>query len=126
MTVIAMVRVRIGGAVSGMIGRAESHHACRNSPCSSIITGTLACGHQLRIVGGDHHRGAEAVEFLKETQKPLRQRRIDIARRLVGEQQIRLGDDGPGDRGALLLAAGQNRRIHVRLARAGPPSRAAP
>ena len=36
--------------------------------------------------------------------------RIDVAGRLVGEQQFRLRDDGARDRGALLLAARQRRR----------------
>src|SRR5580692_8151705 len=38
-------------------------------------------------------------------------RRIEIAGRLIGEDQSRRGDKGAGDRDALLLAAGKLRRI---------------
>ena len=34
-------------------------------------------------------------------------RGVQVAGRLVGEQQVGLGDQGPGDRDPLLLAAGQ-------------------
>src|ERR671910_151215 len=53
--------------------------------------------HQAEIVGGDHHGGAEPVEFDEQPQKPARQRRIDITGRLIGEQYFGLLDQRPGD-----------------------------
>ncbi len=44
--------------------------------------------HQAEIVGGDHHRGAEPVELDEQAQQAARERRIDIAGRLVGEQDL--------------------------------------
>ena len=61
--------------------------------------------HEPDVMGGDHHRCAEPVELEEQPQEPPRQRRVDIARGLVGEQHFRLGDQRPGDRRALLLAA---------------------
>ena len=39
--------------------------------------------------------------------------RVEVAGRLVGEQQRRAVDQRPGDRDALLLAAGELRRVVV-------------
>ncbi len=64
--------------------------------------------HQGVIVGGDDHRGAEPVQLDEQPQQPVGDDRIDIAGRLVGEQQFGPADDGAGDGGALLLAAGQH------------------
>ena len=44
--------------------------------------------HQGVIVGGDDHRGAEPVQLDEETQQAVGDDRIDIAGRLVGEQQF--------------------------------------
>src|SRR5688500_6477231 len=61
--------------------------------------------HQGKVVSGDHHRRAEAVQLDEEPQQAAGERRVDIARRLVGEQDSWAGDERAGDRGALLLAA---------------------
>src|SRR5215510_6539081 len=61
--------------------------------------------HQRDVVGGDDDRGSRFVELDEEAQQTFGQRRIDIAGRLIGQQQLR-----PADRGALLLAARQDRR----------------
>src|SRR5690606_26632950 len=45
--------------------------------------------HQRQIVRGDHHGGAEPVQFKEEAEQPACHRRVDIAGRLVGEQQFR-------------------------------------
>ena len=63
----------------------------------------------------------EPVELDEQPQQPARQRRIDIAGRLVGEQELGLLDQGAGDRRALLLAARKHRRQHMHaLAKADP------
>src|SRR6266536_201769 len=61
--------------------------------------------HQGDIVGGDDDRGARLVELDEQAQQPPGEHRVDVAGRLVGEQQLRPGDDGAGDCGALFLAA---------------------
>src|SRR5262245_21551258 len=66
--------------------------------------------HQRDIVGGDDHRRPGLVQLDEQAQQALRQRGIDVAGGLVGEQQLRTRDDGPRDRRALLLAAGQHGR----------------
>ena len=66
--------------------------------------------HQGDIVGGDHHRRAGLVQLDQQPQQTPRQARIDVAGRLVGEQEMRLRDHGAGDCGALFLAARQDRR----------------
>jgi hypothetical protein len=72
-------------------------------------------------VGGDDDGGAEPVQFDEEPQQPARERRVDIAGRFVGEQDLRLFDQRPGDRRALLLAARQDGRQHMHaLAEADP------
>src|SRR5262245_11770151 len=66
--------------------------------------------HQRDVVRGDDDRGARFVELHEQPQEALGERGIDVAGRLVGQQQLRPGDDGAGDRGALLLAAREHRR----------------
>ena len=73
------------------------------------------------VVGGDHHRGAEAIELDEQPDQALADVGIDIARRLVGEKDVGLGDDRARDRHALLLAARKRRRLVVQpLAQSDP------
>ena len=57
-----------------------------------------------------HERGAEPVHLLEQAQQPQRHRVVDIAGRLVGEQQVGPRDDGARDGDALLLATRKRRR----------------
>ena len=59
------------------------------------------------VVGGDEQRAAASPEVLLD---PLERADVEMVRRLVEEQQVRVGDDEPGERGAGLLAARQRRR----------------
>ena len=68
-------------------------------------TRRLGLPHQLVIVGGDDDRGTKTIEFNKEAKQATRHLRIDIAGRLVGEQQLGLIDDGPGNSGTLLFSS---------------------
>jgi hypothetical protein len=63
--------------------------------------------HQVLVVGGDQHRGAQAVQLDEKPQQAQRHGRIDIAGRLVGQQHVGAVDHGAGDGQALLLAARQ-------------------
>ena len=57
------------------------------------------------IVGGDHHGRAQPVKRLKQPQQLDRHIGIDVAGRLVGDQQLGPVDHCAGDGDALLLAA---------------------
>ena len=73
------------------------------------------------IVRRDNDRGAEPVQLDEQAQQAVADHRIDVAGGLVGEQQLGPGDHGPGDRRALLLAAGEDRGVGVdALAEADP------
>src|SRR6202043_3328669 len=75
-------------------------------PCIILI-------HQRDVVGRDDDGGAGLVQFDEKPQQPPAERWIDISGRLVRQQQLRARDHGAGDRRALLLAAGQDRRRRV-------------
>jgi hypothetical protein len=61
--------------------------------------------HQRMIVGRDDDRRAEPVELDEQAQQAIADDRIDIAGRLVGEQQFGTADHSAGDGRTLLLAA---------------------
>ena len=64
-----------------------------------------------RVVGHHDDRLLEgAVELAQQRQDLDRALRVEIAGRLVGDDEVRVGDDGARDRDALLLAAGELRR----------------
>src|SRR5580704_12787240 len=48
--------------------------------------------HQRDVVGGDDHRGAGLVELDEQPEQAARQHRVDVAGRLVGQQQLRAAD----------------------------------
>ena len=54
-----------------------------------------------------------AVEFLKKLHDFLGLAGMEVAGRLVGQDQFRLGDDRAGDADELLLAAGELARIEI-------------
>ncbi len=77
--------------------------------------------HRL-VVGGDEHRGAGAVDPVEQPHDVDRGLGIEVAGRLVGEQQRRVVDERPRDRDALLLPAGELVGHVVQLRRqAGQP-----
>ena len=63
--------------------------------------------HHLAVVGDDDDGGAGAVDPVEHLHDPDRGARVEVAGRLVGEQQRRMVDEGAGDREPLLLAAGE-------------------
>ncbi len=66
---------------------------------------------QFRVVRDHHDGGALAIDLLHQLHHAARHQRIEIAGRFVGEQQARGTGQRTRDRHALLLAAGELRRI---------------
>src|SRR5213078_1877037 len=66
--------------------------------------------HERDVVRGNNHRSPGFVELDEQPQQPPRQIGIDVARGLVGEEELRSRDYRPRDRGTLLLAAREHRR----------------
>ena len=65
-----------------------------------------------RVVGDHDDRLLEfAVELFEQLEDLAAGGAVEIAGRLVGDQQVGVGDDGPGDGDALLLAAGELARV---------------
>ena len=69
------------------------------------------------VVAGDDERPAAPSEMLLE---PLEGVEVEMVRRLVEHQQVGVGDDKPGQRGAGLLAPGQGARRSRPVPRAKP------
>src|SRR5512140_2537227 len=68
-------------------------------------------GDDVGVVGRHEDRDAELVDAEEQLQGLPRDQGIQVARRLVGDDDPRVVDEGPGDRGSLLLAAGQLARV---------------
>ena len=59
------------------------------------------------VVGGHHHGGSGAVDAVEDPHDADRRGRIEVSGRLVGQQDQRTVDEGPGDRHTLLLTTGE-------------------
>ena len=58
------------------------------SPLVQDQTAGVVLVHQRDVVGGNDDRGARSVQFDEQAQQPLTEIGIDIAGRLIGEQQL--------------------------------------
>jgi len=67
----------------------------------------------LRVVRDDDDRAALLVEVTQDREHIAAGDRVEVACRLVGEDEVRVGDEGSSDRDSLLLAARQLRRSVV-------------
>src|SRR5579863_4971768 len=61
--------------------------------------------HQVHIMGCDHHGGSGLVQFDEQPQQTPPERRVDVAGRLIRQQQLRPRDDGARNRRSLFFAA---------------------
>jgi hypothetical protein len=77
-------------------------------------------GDDVGVVGGHHHGDAELVDPQEQLDDLPADQRVEVAGRLVGDDQARVVDEGPGDRRPLLLAAGERRRAAARAGRCRP------
>ena len=64
-------------------------------------------GDDVGVVGRHQHGHAELVDPQQELDDLPADQRVEVAGRLVGDDQARVVDERPGDRGPLLLAARQ-------------------
>ena len=77
----------------------------------------LRVGRESRIVRHHADRGAVGVQLLEEVHHRFAVLRVEVTRRLVGEEDGRLAGDGAGHGDTLLLTAGELCRIVVRAMR---------
>src|SRR5713226_4835317 len=61
--------------------------------------------NELALVGGDNDGGAAGVDLAEQIHDLERQIGIEVAGRLIGEDEVRIVDERAGNRDALLLAA---------------------
>ena len=74
---------------------------------SRIWIDALGTARHVVLVGDEHDRAARAVQVDEQGEDVGGRGRVEVAGRLVGEDQRGLGHQGAGDRDALLLAARQ-------------------
>ena len=79
----------------------RDHHAVAHAD-----TATRLVGHVF-LVRDDDDRDSLAVEFAQHRQDLALALAVEVPRRLVGQDHTRAIDQRPGDRHALLLAAGE-------------------
>src|SRR3712207_3846153 len=71
--------------------------------------------HHLLVVSRDEYGGADAVDAVQKLHDSHRRVRVEVAGRLVRDENLRLRDEGPGYRDALLLPAGELVRELIHL-----------
>src|SRR3712207_605426 len=77
---------------------------------AAVLQGDHPFSHHINhlpVVGSDEDCGADAVDPMQKLHDADARVRVEISGRLVGDEYGRLGDEGPGDRDALLLSAGE-------------------
>ena len=109
----------VSAARSRLVRRRES--ASRSSSKSAHATTRpsrrwiwrVGRGGDLGVVGDEDDRPAGVVELVEQRHDLGAGMAVEVAGRLVGQDQRGFGDDRPGDGDALLLAAGQLGRLVV-------------
>ena len=69
--------------------------------------------HELPVMGGNQHSGAQFIEFFKQIEQPHGNAVIDVAGRLIGQKKGRAPDDGARNCHALLLPTRQARWLRI-------------
>ena len=128
---------------SQLIGRPARGRACRTAgrrdavprrPCRAVRADPAVpdpddpAGPRgdLGLVGDQHDRAALPVQLVEQAEHVGGRGRVQVAGRLVGQDQRRVADQGPGHRHPLLLAAGQLARPVLDPVGRGPPAPAPP
>ena len=75
------------------------------------MNGTIGIAGIAGVVGHHADGGAAAMQFAKQIHDLLAILRIEVSSRLIGEQNGRIAGQSAGHRDALLLTAGELRRV---------------
>ena len=110
----------------GLASTSRGGPASTTTPSSMKTTRVADLAREAHLVGDDDHRHAVAGEAAHHVEHLADQLGVERRGRLVEEHQLRLHRQRAGDRDALLLAAGELRRVGVDLVARGRPGRAAP
>src|ERR671910_279447 len=100
-----------------LIGVRPLHFVADDTP---LLQGDHPFAHHvdhLSVVRGDHDGGAYTVDPVQELHDADAGCGVEVAGRLVGNENGRLGHEGPGYGDALLLSAGEHIRELVHLPR---------
>ena len=92
-------------------------------PVADVHLAAGRCG-DLGVVGDEDDRAARPVELAEQLEDLAARGLVEVAGRLVGEDERGVGDEGAGDGDALLLAAGELGRLVGRPGRRGRGARA--
>ena len=102
-------------------GRPAGRRAVGDDPAAGELDHPVGDAGDLAVVGDDEHGGARLVGLLVEQLEDLHAgAEVELAGRLVGEQDRVAGRERARDRDALLLAAGELVREVPQRARASP------
>ena len=97
--------------VDDLLGRADlDEHALLDE-----VDAVRGLAGERHLVGDHDHRRALVGQLLHDVEHLADERRVEGRRGLVEQQDLGLHRERPGDRDALLLAAGQARRVLVAL-----------
>ena len=109
-------------------GHAAASSSAQTRPSSSRSTTAAPQPRraQVRVVGGDQHGLAHAVELDEERHQPARRLPVDAAGGLVGQDHLRAQDHRPRQRRPPPLAAGELRPAAPAPGGRARPRRAAP
>ena len=99
-------------------------HTLLDSPAGEADRAPAAAGERLVVGHEDERRALLGVELEDEIDDAGAGRRVEVAGRLVGEEQLRAHDERARERDALLLAAGERARVVAAGARPGRRARA--
>ena len=102
------LQIRVARVAEDLLPRARLHHA----PAIHHHHFVGHVGDDAEIVGDEHQRHARlGLQLLHEVEDLRLRGHVERRRRLVGDEQRRLGDERHGDHGALAEAARQLERI---------------
>src|SRR6185436_17277277 len=94
--------------LSGLGGLCVSALVFMRNLAGGDMQTAIAALAELGIVGDeDQRRPALAVHLEEELDHLLARRRVEVSRRLVGEEKLGLGDESASERDTLLLAVGK-------------------
>jgi hypothetical protein len=70
-------------------------------------------GDDIRVMCCNEHRHSKLIDLAEQLHDLPADQRIEVPRRLVGDEQLRVSNDRAGDGGALLLTAREGVRVSI-------------